>query len=161
MSAYVTDILLWAGAIGFGLMAGIYAAFSGFLMRSLQALKPAEGIRAMQSINRVILKSPFMALFFATSAGALALAIIGLLGMGGAASLPAAMAGLLYAFGMFGVTVAFNVPRNNRLDATPADSSEAEAVWRMYLREWTFWNSVRTVASTAASALCIWAISLG
>jgi len=160
MTSLAFETLLWAGAIGFGLMAGVYAAFSGFIMASLAALAPAEGMRAMQSINRVIVRSPFMLLFFATSAAAVVLAIMGLLGRGGPAALPAAIAGVLYALGMFGVTAAFNVPRNNRLEATPADSAAAATVWDSYVREWTRWNTLRTAASTAAAALSVYALRL-
>jgi uncharacterized membrane protein len=54
--------------------------------------------------------------------------------------------------GSFGVTIAFNVPRNERLARLGAESSEASAYWRDYVREWSIWNHVRTVASAVSSA---------
>jgi uncharacterized membrane protein len=48
------------------------------------------------------------------------------------------------------VTLIFNVPLNNRLAAVNPDSAEGKAVWAHYLRVWTVWNHVRTVAPLAA-----------
>jgi len=57
------------------------------------------------------------------------------------------------------VTVLFNVPLNNKLAAVKPDSAEGNAVWTRYLREWTLWNHVRTVAPLAAMAAFILAFS--
>ena len=38
-------------ALGCGLVAGVFFAFSTFVMAALRRLKPEEGIAAMQSIN--------------------------------------------------------------------------------------------------------------
>jgi uncharacterized membrane protein len=62
-------------------------------------------------------------------------------------------AAFLYLAGSIGVTLAFNVPRNERLARLPSGSREATAYWDTYLREWVLWNHVRTAASLA-SAVC-------
>ena len=61
---------------------------------------------------------------------------------------------------MFVVTMTRNVPLNDALQAAASSSSSADAatVWARYLREWTMWNHVRTVCSTAACALFIAAL---
>ena len=41
---------------------------------------------------------------------------------------------VLYVAGCFGVTIAANVPRNERLRAMSAESSRAHAYWPIYLR---------------------------
>ncbi len=51
------------------------------------------------------------------------------------------------------MTVAFNVPLNNRLASVEPDSSGGEALWPHYLSRWTLWNHVRTAASLAAAGL--------
>ena len=61
--------------------------------------------------------------------------------------------------GMFIVTMIFNVPLNNALAATDPASIEAASLWARYLTDWVFWNHVRTVASTVACALFIYAIA--
>lgn len=47
MIAFVTSALLWGSAIGCGLMAGVYFAFSTFVMTSLGRLAPPAGAAAM------------------------------------------------------------------------------------------------------------------
>ena len=63
--------------------------------------------------------------------------------------------GALYVLGMFVVTVVRNVPLNNALEAADPSSPDGAAIWSRYLREWTTWNHVRTIASTAACAAFI------
>jgi uncharacterized membrane protein len=51
------------------------------------------------------------------------------------------------------------VPLNNALVAVQSDSGEAVTLWARYLKEWTFWNHVRTVASAITCALYIAAVA--
>jgi uncharacterized membrane protein len=60
---------------------------------------------------------------------------------------------------MFVVTVVFNVPLNDALAAVKPSTPEAGAVWTSYLKDWVFWNHVRTIASGVASALFITALA--
>ncbi len=68
--------------------------------------------------------------------------------------------GVLYVIGMFVCTLAFNVPLNDALAAVDPASVEGASVWARYLADWTLWNHVRTVSSTLACALFIWAITV-
>lgn len=149
--------LLWFSAIGCGLIAGLYFAFSAFIMTALGRVDQVQGATAMNSINSTILGSLFMPLFFGTTIASAALAAIAALRWNdpGAALLLAG--GIVYVVGMFVCTVVYNVPLNNELARAGAGSTE---VWARYLKDWTFWNHVRTVASTAATALFIAAIAL-
>jgi uncharacterized membrane protein len=160
MSDVVVMILLWFAAIGCAMMAGLYFAFSAFVMTALGRIGQESGASAMQSIDRVILKSAFTPLFWATTLVALALAGLALADWGRSDAAPMLAGGLLYVLGMFGVTLVFNVPLNNALEAVDPASAEAAPVWTRYLRVWTAWNHVRTVASTAAAALFIAALLL-
>jgi len=56
--------LTFLSALGAGLVAGIFFAFSAFIMSALGRLSPAGGISAMQSINVVVLNPLFFAVFF-------------------------------------------------------------------------------------------------
>ena len=56
---------------------------------------------------------------------------------------------------MFVVTVIFNVLLNNALAAADPASHKAASLWARYLTDWTLWNHVRTVSSTAACTLFI------
>ncbi|WP_439542302.1 anthrone oxygenase family protein [Hyphomicrobium sp.] len=150
MSAIIS-VLLWFLAIGCGMIAGLYFAFSAFIMTALARSGTATAITAMNAINAVILKSAFMPLFYATSLGALLVALAAVLNWDGQVS-PIILAGaLVYFIGMTVVTIACNVPLNNELAATDPLSPQSAPVWSKYFARWTMWNHVRTVASTLAS----------
>lgn len=159
MSQIIVTALLWFSAVGCGLMAGVYFAFSTFIMPAVGRIEAIHAVSAMNSINTTIQKSLFMPLFFGTTLAALALAIVGFLRWGEPAGTAMLAGGILYVVGMFVFTVVFNVPLNDALTAVNAGSSEAATVWTRYLSDWTFWNHVRTVASMAASVLFIAAIT--
>ncbi|WP_251959094.1 hypothetical protein [Nostoc commune] len=55
-------------ALGCGLMAGVFFAFSTFVMNALARLQPVQGIVAMQSINITVINPLFMAVFLGTAA---------------------------------------------------------------------------------------------
>ncbi|MEM9311427.1 MAG: anthrone oxygenase family protein [Pseudomonadota bacterium] len=154
----LVNSLLWFSIVSAGIMAGVYFTFSAFAMRAFAELGDEAGARAMQSINRVIVQSAFLPLFFASTLTCAALSVLGLMGFGGANSLLMAAGGGVYVVGMFVVTVAGNVPLNNRLDAVEAGSEEGAGMWRLYLSNWTPFNHIRTLACTASMvllALCL------
>lgn len=150
MIAHATSVLLWGSAIGCGLMAGVYFAFSTFVMRSLARIAPAAGVAAMNAINVEIVRSPFMPLFLGTTLSALALAVIALVGRAQPGAVAIVAGAALYAVGMFAVTMAFNVPLNDALASVDPATTQGVALWSRYLHDWTRWNHVRTVASAAA-----------
>ncbi len=154
MDAIITATL-WFSAIGAGLMAGVYFAFSTFITTSLARIPQAEGVSAMQSINTTILRSLFMPLFFGTTLAGIAMAVLALLNWGQSGSAAMFGGGVIYVFGMFLCTVVFNVPQNSALAAVDVASAEATHVWSRYLKVWTFWNHVRTTACVIASVMFI------
>ena len=152
----IWSIAILAAALGSGLIAGLFFAFSTFIMAALGARPPAEGMAAMVSINRVILRSLFMPVFFGTAALAAVLAVHALLAWR-PASLWLLGAAFLYLVGTIGVTMVANVPLNNAIDrADPATNNGA--LWNDYLRRWTRWNHVRTFAPLGATGLFIGAL---
>ena len=60
--------LLWFSAIGCGLLAGLYFAFSTFIMTALGRIDQGAGIAAMNSINKVIVQSLFLPVFMGSTA---------------------------------------------------------------------------------------------
>ena len=149
---YSLFVLKLVSAIGCGLIAGVFFAFSTFVMSALSRLQPAQGIAAMQAINITAINPLFMTALFGTAAACIFLAISSLLKW----HQPAAyllVGSLLYLVGTVGVTIAFNVPLNDALAAVKPDSTEGANLWARYLTDWTFWNHVRTIAALAASAL--------
>ncbi len=160
MSQLFLSILLWACAIGSGLIAGIFFAFSTFIMTAFSRIPQSHGMLAMQSINMTILRSLFMPIFFGTAIGGLVLIAAALLRWGEPSAMVALAASVLYIAGMFLSTIIFNVPLNNALASVDAGLPEATVVWARYLRKWTAWNHVRTVASMVSHGLFILAIAL-
>lgn len=150
--------LILVAALGCGLNAGVFFAFSGFVMTALARLPPAQGIAAMQSINVQAVTRWFMTAFFGTGVLCLLLAIAALLRWGEAGA-PWLLAGsLLYLGGAIGVTMAFNVPRNNALAAAAPESPAGADLWARYVVGWTAWNHLRTAACLAAAAAFIMAL---
>lgn len=103
----------------------------------------------MSSINRVILNPVFFLVFFGTALLCLVLLI-------GRLDSPLLVAGsLFYLIGTMGVTMARNVPLNDKLAAVSPTATDMETQWHAYRGPWTRWNHVRTVACLLATAAFI------
>lgn len=155
-----TDALLFAltflAALGCALVAGIFLAFSNFVMKALAQVAPASGIAAMQSINVVVLNPGFLGLFMGTALACAGLFVYALMHWQTPDASCLAAGSLLYVLGTFGVTMAFNVPRNNALARLDPASPEAADFWRGYVAGWTMWNHVRTLAALVAAVLLVY-----
>jgi uncharacterized membrane protein len=150
------DGLLFAltlfAALGCGLVAEVFFAFSAFVMKALSRLTPAEGIAAMQSINVAVINPLFLGVFIGTGAACAVAIIVSLTQWDIPGAVHLLVGSALYLVGSFLVTIVFNVPLNNSLAAVaPADPDGAQQ-WASYLGRWTGWNHVRTVAALAAAA---------
>ena len=156
----IVTVLVWFSALASGLMAGLYFAFSSFIMRALGGVEPTAGIAAMNAINLTIVRSAFLPLFLGSTLVAAVLAVIGIVDRETPHALPMLAGGAIYVVGMFGVTMARNVPLNDALAKVDPASGEGSALWRRYLGQWTRWNHLRTLASLAACALHVRTISL-
>jgi len=153
--------LVYATAIGAALVAGIFYAFSTFVMKALGRLPPREGIAAMQSINVVVINPLFLLAFFGTGGLCAATIATSLLAETEISLVPALIGCILYLVGCIGVTMVGNVPLNERLARTAPDDTDAESLWRLYLARWTLWNHVRTAASLTSAACFALAIGTG
>lgn len=149
------ESLAWIMAVCSALMAGTYFAFSGFIMRSFFILSTADAINAMNTINRTIMSSLFMPLFFGSTVVALLIAVSGLWHWEESGAGLALAAGLIYGLGMFAVTAIRNVPLNNSLAGVSGDDKEAERTWQHYQQRWTRWNTVRALASLITLVICL------
>ena len=153
------DLLLYLvtlfAALGCGLMAGLFYAFSNFVMKALARIPAPSGIAAMQAINVTVLNPLFLTIFLSTAAACGILVIYALISSQNPGSFCLLAAGLLYLVGNVVVTMAFNVPRNNALARLDASSAEAAGFWGDYVVTWTRWNHVRTVTAAVALVLLI------
>ena len=130
-------VLTLISALGSGLMAGFFFAFSVSVMKALGRLPPAQGIAAMQSINVVVINPVFLIAFFGTAVSCVAVVISALRAWPGPGAAYLLAGGLLYLVGSFLVTIVFNVPRNDALEAVDPMSTDGAALWASYLTVWT------------------------
>jgi uncharacterized membrane protein len=147
-------ILTLAAALGSGLMAGLFFAFSTSVMSGLGRIPVPHGIAAMQSINVTIINPIFLSVFLGTALLS-ALLIVGAI-FGWVPNPGWVVTGaLLYIVGVTGITMFINVPMNNALAAVGADTAAGAELWARYLERWTFWNHIRTLAPLAGLAAFI------
>ena len=148
----VATLTLVAG-FGSALVAGIFFAFSTFVMAGLERAGPEHGMRAMQGINETAVTPPFMILLFGTAVAAIVLGAITLVSNQPVPGRSWMLAGLgFYFVGVIVVTIVGNVPMNNALAGLSATEPSGHAYWATYLSRWTLWNHVRTVTSAVAAA---------
>jgi uncharacterized membrane protein len=149
------SIVTLIAAVGCGLWGGVFFAFSTFVMRGLGRLPATEGIAAMNSINVSVNNAWFMTAFLGTPLLCLIVAIAAIARWSEPGSGWLVAGSILFIAGCFLVTVVFNVPLNNALDAVTPGTTEAAKTWSDYQFAWTAWNHVRTITSLAASALLV------
>jgi uncharacterized membrane protein len=138
-------------AVSAAAVGGLFYAFSTFVMRGLDRTGPTDAVTAMRGINaEAQANGPFLTLFFGSALVALVVGIAA----GVHLRLPGSgwiLAGAVLALVPLVVTVAVNVPLNDRLAAT----GSAAISWPDYFRIWTLWNHVRTVAPLLGSVLLV------
>ncbi|MEM6260277.1 MAG: anthrone oxygenase family protein [Planctomycetota bacterium] len=155
------DGLMIAAVLGSGLVAGIFFTFSNFVMPALGRLPKAHGIAAMQAINITVINPLAMIAMFGTGVVFITAAILGIRVGQGVIFWLYPVGAALYVVGCVGVTVAGNVPLNERLAKAEAQTREAADLWDHYLVRWTRFNSIRTAASALACAVYVVILVLG
>lgn len=154
-------VLLVITAVLTALIAGLFYAYSCSVVLGLGKLSDVEYLKAMQSINREILNPVFFMSFMGTAV-LLPISAFFLRGQQ-PVFIFLLLAALAYLIGVFGVTVAGNVPMNEQLDQFNISGSPAEAIKQMrenFEARWNFLNNIRTFFSVITVILvvcgCIW-----
>ena len=127
-------LLMWTSALGALLIAGVFFAFSSFIMTGLGRLPANQGMAAMNSINVTVINPLFMAVFLGTGLAAAALIVTNFSSLPDPAAIKIITGALVYLIGSIGVTMIFNVPLN---DALAAAGDDGAALWPDYLKTWT------------------------
>lgn len=157
----MTTVFLIAATVLTALIAGLFYAYSCSVVLGLGKLSDAEYLKSMQNINREILNPVFFLSFMGT---AILLPVTTFLFRGQQpAFIFLLLASVAYLIGVFGVTVAGNVPLNNLLDQFDIPGSSAEAIKKMrenFEGRWNLLNHIRAVFSVISIVLavcaCIW-----
>ena len=146
-------VLTLLSALGCGVVAGVFFAFSAFVMKALARLPAEQGIAAMRAINVAAVTPAFMAALFGTAAACGALAVWALFAWDERFAPYLLVGGALYLVGTILLTIAYHVPQNEALATVEPLGADAESHWRRYLSGWTAWNHVRTATALAAAAV--------
>lgn len=146
-----------AAAVTTGLLAGLFYAYCYSVMRALAGTDDRTFVDVMQRIN-VAIVNPWFLVCFLGSVGFSAAAVVAHL-KGDRALLVWLVAALVLNLAGFAVTVAGNVPLNDRL-ATVDLGSDLAAARAQFETAWVRWNVVRTVLHTAGFVVLAWALVL-
>ncbi|EHB57637.1 hypothetical protein MycrhDRAFT_0072 [Mycolicibacterium rhodesiae JS60] len=144
--------LATAAALGAAAIGGLFYAFSTFVMRGLDRTGPVRAATAMRGINaEAQANGPFLTMFLGSALVALVVGIAAAtqLRVPGSGWI---LAGAVLALVPLVVTIAVNVPLNDRL--------AAGLPWQGYYPIWTLWNHVRTVAPVLGSVLMVIGVRL-
>ncbi|WP_299447761.1 DUF1772 domain-containing protein [uncultured Phycicoccus sp.] len=144
-------VLSVVASVATALNAGVFFAFSTFVMRAVDDLGPAGSVRAMQEINRRAPTPAFMTLLFGSTLLALGSGVVALVGAG-----PGrwwAVAGAVAAVAALLVTIAVNIPLNQRLDRADPGGPDSADRWREFAAPWLRANHARGVLGVLASLL--------
>ena len=152
-------VLLQLSVLAYAIVGGVFLAFSDFIMRSLGKTGGTAGVETMQIINREVFRWVFMSLFLGMVAVSVLVAICSATYLGGGPGRLISLGALVYLIGCFGVTVLFNVPKNEALAGMDLSSEATLSYWTdTYLPRWTMWNTVRTVACSLAAAMVLFGL---
>ncbi len=144
-----------AASVGAAVNAGVFFAFSFFIMPAVRDLPAAQGIEAMQALNRFAV-APFTLIGLGTAL--LCIVVIahgariwrttrGRWMLGGAAT---------YLIAAIVITFAANVPISYTIDTLDASGLDAPRRWADLYPDWVWANHLRALGSlVAAIALAI------
>jgi uncharacterized membrane protein len=154
-------LLTFIAAIGCGVVAGVFFAFSAFVMRALDRLPAARAIEAMQAINVAAPTPAFMAVLFGTALACGAVVLCSVFVWGEPLAVYLLAGGVLYLICAIGPTAVYHVPRNEALAKVEPCDADAENRWSRYLAGWTTWNHLRFAGALAASGALAIALRIG
>jgi uncharacterized membrane protein len=157
MGGFLTAVTILA-ALGCGVVAGVFFAFSAFVMKALDRLSAPRAVAAMQEINVAAPTPAFMAVLFGTALACGALIPWSLFVWGEPSAVYLLVGGGLYLICAIGLTIVYHVPRNDALARVEPRGAEAEGRWSSYVAGWTAWNHLRFAGALAASVLLVMAL---
>lgn len=136
------------GMVYLWLIAGIFLAFSDFVMKSLNRMEETAAIEAMQSINLWVYRSFFMIGLYTMVPVSLATIAFWWFGTG---SVLFASGGALYLVGVILVSGLGNIPLNEKLAVLDANERDSKLFWIEYVQKWSALNHLRVIGATLAA----------
>jgi len=143
-------------ALLLALIAGLFYSYSVSVNPGLGKLTDAEYLRAMQSINRVILNPLFFVSFMGTVIMLPVSTWLSYRQEGVGASFYFILAAtIIYIIGVFGVTAGGNVPLNNMLDKADLATINLADLRKSFEASWNRFHTIRTVANIISLGLLL------
>lgn len=143
--------LLAVTTVGVGLVAGVFFAFSAFVVTGLDRATEHQAAAAMRGINETAVTPVFMLALMGTAVLCIALAVVAVTQFDHTRAQLAVAGAALYLIGPLGTTIAANVPLNDRL-------AHGDVTWSDYLGPWLAFNHVRALTGLAALAVLVLAL---
>jgi uncharacterized membrane protein len=147
-----------AGAVGAGVIGGVFFTFTAFVLPALRKLPANQGISAMQSINKLAVTPPLMLVLFGTAILSVITASWAVRHWGQPVA-PWLLAGGLAYLAAIVITIVGNIPLNNSLAVLDPHAAGAPAQWASFVTSWTVWNTLRGLAAIAGTAVFIVALA--
>jgi uncharacterized membrane protein len=150
------DIILVVGGTLTGLLAGVFYAFNVALVPALRSIKGTQHIATMQAINVKIENPVFFLSFFGPT---ILLPLAAFLHQDTPQFGLLVAASVLHIAGSNGVTIAGDIPLNNKLakiDVNQLSEAEADQIRKDFQRPgsaWMNYHNLRTLAAIAATVL--------
>ena len=141
------------GAVGTGLVAGVFFAFSTFVMRALDRLPPAQGVAAMNSISVTVINPLFMLALMGTAGVCVVLGVAAIVKWNEPGAGLVLAGSVSYLVLTILVTMAYHVPRNDALARRDPAAANTARYWAHHVTTWTAGNHLRVVGALAAAVL--------
>lgn len=142
------EVLTAVSVVGSGLLAGVFFAFSAFVMSGLERLPDADGAAAMRSMNVTAVRPPLMIALFGVSGLCFAIIVWSLTTWSRPGAVWLLAGAILTIVGALGVTIAINIPLNDRLAA-------GTVAWSRFVAGWDPANHARTLFCLAGCAVLL------
>ena len=158
MTDTYTRTLAVIAAIGAGLSAGVYLAFSTLVMSGIHRLTPSQAISAMNGISKAAPANPLLMLvLFGTGIVCVLLIISGFQHRDNPAAVWQIVGVALFLIGML-ITIMYHIPHNDQLLKVDPNAAGAGATWTHYYQPWMAWNHARTLASLGGTSSLVLAL---
>ena len=154
-----TETIILASAILLsGLMAGIFFTWSNAVKPGIGKLSDLEYLRALQSLNRVILNKAFIGIFLGSIIAVALVPVFHFKLFPNNIFWMFILALVTYWVGVFGTTVFGNIPLNEILDKVNLESINLEEITALRTRievKWNKLNLIRSISSGITYVLLI------
>jgi uncharacterized membrane protein len=150
--------LTLTGAVGAGLAAGVYLAFSTFVMPGLRRTSHSQAISAMSAINKAAPANPLlMVVLFGTGIVCVLLLIAGVRHRDDPAAVWQIVGAALYLVSVL-ILVGYHIPHNDQLMKVDPNGAGAGATWSHFYSGWMIWNHLRTLTAAGGAVSLVLAL---